>query len=118
MSGAQPTPELWKACDLNGNPYVHVDIQQLDPPLVCALYEDVTPVDSVTGWPWLENFPNAAANACLIASAPTMLAALREVVREWDEPYYGDQEERADRMFNVIEKLRPIIAQATGGELR
>jgi hypothetical protein len=79
-------------------------------------YEVRGPGDTFTGQPhgaWICGDANEA-NAHLIATAPTMLAALREMVREWDEPYYGNQEERADRMFNVIEKLRPIIAQAEG----
>ena len=112
MSEAQHTPGPWKACDLNGNPYVHVDIQQLDPPLVCALYEDVTPVDSVTGYPWLENFPNAAANALVIAAAPTMLDAARDALITLE--IIAVTSEESSSVTKSIAMLRAAIAQATG----
>jgi hypothetical protein len=78
----------------------------------CLECDQQTPVHGDAAlFPYGARLPN---DKHLIDAAPTMLAALCEVTREWDEPYYGDQEERADRMFNVIEKLRPIIAKATG----
>lgn len=36
-------------------------------------------------------------------------AALRAIIREWDEPYYGDLAERCDRLFDVIEAARPLL---------
>jgi hypothetical protein len=89
-----------------------VDIQQLDPPLVCALYEDVTPVDSVTGYPWLENFPNAAANALVIAAAPTMLDAARDALITLE--IIAVTSEESSSVTKSIAMLRAAIAQATG----
>lgn len=53
--------------------------KRCDNPVVCQLYEDVTPEDSVTIGNWYESFPGAEANARLIAAAPDLLEALESV---------------------------------------
>lgn len=47
-------------------------------PVICDLYEDVTPEDSVTMGAWLKALPNAHGNARLIAEAPAMLEIIEE----------------------------------------
>lgn len=34
---------------------------------------------------------------------------LKNIIREWDEPYYGDLEERCDRLFDKIEDARAAL---------
>lgn len=48
-------------------------------PIICILYEDVTPEDSVTLGAWLEPLPNAEANSRLIVQAPSMFDLLTEM---------------------------------------
>jgi hypothetical protein len=60
-----------------------------DNPIICTLYEDVTPFDSVTIGPWLEARPNANANARLIAAAPKMLVALQMAEKGLDRAFNG-----------------------------
>lgn len=74
---AKHTPGPWIVDNVSEkNLYVLADQgKNWNNPTVCALYEDVTPEDSVTLGPWLKSFDNAEANARLIASAPDLLAA-------------------------------------------
>ena len=75
---AKHTPGPWAVEHREGDmPYIVADQGKAwDNPVICNLYEDVTPEDSVTIGPWLEAHPNANANARLIAAAPKLLAAL------------------------------------------
>lgn len=71
----QHTPGPWAINYRDGDmPYIVADQGKAwNDPIVCALYDDVTPEDSVTIGPWLEAHPNAEANARLIAAAPKLL---------------------------------------------
>ena len=48
------------------------------------------------------------ANACIIAAAPILLEALKEIIARWDG---GDA--LTDKMFHAIEAARAAIALAT-----
>jgi hypothetical protein len=76
-------------------------------PTICLLYQDITPTDSV-GCIDLEALPNAAANARLIAAAPELLAALEDLLGEFDENEVG-----AGTSVR-IGKARAAIARARG----
>ena len=69
-------------------------------PVICSLYENVTPEDSVTLGPWLQANDNAGANARLIAAAPELLAACIEVAQGYTT--------------RGSEMARAAIAKATG----
>lgn len=67
------------------NPYIIADQgKKWNNPVICDLYSDVTPDDSVTVGPWLEVYENALANAHLIAAAPDLLEFAEEVRRTGD----------------------------------
>jgi hypothetical protein len=75
---AKHTPGPWAVNHRDSEmPYIVADQGKAwDNPIICNLYEDVTPEDSVTIGLWLEAHLNAQANARLIHAAPDMLAAL------------------------------------------
>lgn len=93
MDKTKHTPGPWVAYGLESrSPYVCADDgKKWDNPEICNLFNDVTPVDSVSGQ-WLEPLPNAAANARLIAAAPDMLDLLYHALpcveesEEFDKP--------------------------------
>jgi hypothetical protein len=88
-----------------------------DNPVVCSLFQDVTPADSVTLGPWLEAYENDQANARLIASAPDLLAALKEAVRIIDIAFdYNINAFRIDHndAVDALLDARSVIAKATG----
>jgi hypothetical protein len=73
------TPGPWLIeYEQGDNPFITADQggQRWNNPVVCSLYEDVTPWDSVTIGPWLEANKNAEANARLIVKAPDLYALL------------------------------------------
>lgn len=68
-----PTPGPWCVLDADSEPCITARLpenegRQWDDPIICHLYEDVTPFDSVTPGPWLKAMPNAQANAFFIAA--------------------------------------------------
>lgn len=109
MDKTAHTPGPWVACGLDSrSPYVCADAgKKWDNPEICNLFNDVTPVDSVSGQ-WLEPLPNAAANARLIAQAPELLASLRRVLRmlEIHDARLAN--------FGEVEEARLIISRAEG----
>ena len=76
-------------------------------PIICDLYEDVTPEDSVTCGPWLKAYPNAEANARLIAAAPDLLEALHHI--SLCSQSSASSKEECGRI------ARAAITKATGG---
>ena len=62
------------------------------------------------------NFDETGANACLLASAPELLAALEELVAEWDIAH-EDEDHRTGYTLDTpgIEWARAAILKATGG---
>lgn len=97
------TPRPWKVEYQSGDmPYIVADQGRgWNNPVICSLYEDVTPETSVTIGGWLEANENAETNARLIAAAPDMLDALRAA-----EDSVGD--------LKTLEIVRAAIAKATG----
>ena len=78
------TPGPWELRDADNGPHIVARLpenegKRWDDPVICNLYGDVTPEDSVTIGPWLETLPNALANAQLIAALDP--ATVRELVR-------------------------------------
>ena len=62
------TPGPWAVYHDGNYPYIIAEQgRRWNNPTVCALYDDVTPESSVTIGPWLTAYPNAEANARLIA---------------------------------------------------
>jgi hypothetical protein len=85
----EPTPGPRRVIDGNSYPYVAVTLpenegRRWNDPIICQLYEDVTP-DPVALGPILEAMPNAQANAYFIAACdPDTIQALldeREALR-------------------------------------
>ena len=122
---ARHTPGPWAIQHQEGHPYIVADQgKSWKNPLVCSLYEDVTPSDSVTIGPWLEANENAEANARLIAAAPDLLAALKLVMQcAGDiasapdgllEMALDDGDEETRRQANAFLVARAAIAKATG----
>ena len=89
-------------------PFVVADQgKQWNNPVVCSLYEDVTPEDSVTMGAWLEANENAEANARLIAAAPDLL----DFVISYLENYHSedgmfDSKYYAKRAAELIAKVK------------
>ena len=101
---SQYTLGPWTVCYQEGDkPYIVADQgKKWNNPVVCNLYDDVTPEDSVTIGPWLEAHDNAAANARLIAAAPELLAIVQRFI------------ERDPRTTQLSEDAKAIVAKATG----
>lgn len=99
----QHTPGPWAVGYQEGDkPYIVAEQgKQWRNPVICDLYADVTPEDSVTMGLWLEAYDNAEANARLIAAAPDLLEALKGLA-----------------MFPLgtfqVQAARAAIAKATG----
>ena len=80
----EPTPGPRRVIDGNSYSYVTVALpenegRRWDDPIICTLYEDVTPDDYVGFGERLQTFPNARANAALIAACdPDTIRALLE----------------------------------------
>ena len=105
---AKHTPGPWAVNHRESDmPYIVADQGKAwDNPIICNLYEDVTPEDSVTIGPWLEAHPNAKANARLIAAAPDLLAALQMHAAL---PAWPDRE----ALIKAMDATRAAIAKAT-----
>lgn len=79
-----PTPGHRRVIDGDSYPYVTVALpenegRRWNDPVICALFEDVTADDYIGFGPCLEAFPNASANAALIAACdPDTVQALLE----------------------------------------
>lgn len=90
MNTDRHTPGPWHIDRDGKHPYIVAGDTQpaWNRPVVCYLYRDVTPENSVTIGAWLRSEENAEANARLIAAAPALLAALRDCVQfleiAWD----------------------------------
>lgn len=101
------TPGPWKIEHHQGNRYIVAEQgKRWDNPVICQLYEDVTPEDSVTIGDWLKEFENAEANAALIIAAPELLDALF-----W-YAYPGETENKPDSE-TLRANARAAIAKAT-----
>jgi hypothetical protein len=86
-------------------------------PVICALYEDVTPEDSVTIGPWLKAYPNAEANARLLVKAPQLLAELKFIHDAWPEADDDEEINGADMVdwyCEIRAGLKKLILEATG----
>lgn len=69
-----------------GCPFIRADQgKRWDNPVICHLYEDVTPEGSVTIGAWLKPFENAIENAQLIAQAPIMYERIREALAQLEK---------------------------------
>jgi hypothetical protein len=111
------TPGPWTVRHDQGNPYVSADHgKPWNYSVVCSLYEDVTPSDSVTIGPWLKANENAEANALLIAAAPDLLDVVKEANAEL-ERLNDPRGFVSIRQMRIMEKARAAIAKATGGEV-
>lgn len=109
------TPGPWVAYGLESrSPYVCADEgRQWGNQEICNLFNDVTPVDSVSGQ-WLEPLPNAAANARLIAAAPELLDALTALMKRAAsdaETYTADD---SAPIWAFISDAADAIAKARG----
>lgn len=100
-----PTPGPWRESDVNGAPYIAAMLpenegRRWNDPIICNLYEDVTPWDSVTIGPWLEALPNAQANGSFITACdPDTIRTLLE---------------ERDKLRGALEKAREALDNAQG----
>ena len=88
MTKASHTPGPWVVnYKPDDEPYIIAEQGKAwDNPVICSLYEDVTPEDSITFSRWLKAYPNAEANARLIAEAPALLEVaenLLKIAEDW-----------------------------------
>lgn len=106
------TPGPWTIGNIQSNClYVESDQgKKWNNPTVCALYEDVTPEDSVTMGAWLKPFESAEANARLIAAAPELLESLDKAVS------IMETEPGCNFYKAHIAKFKAAIAKAEGRE--
>ena len=111
---SEHTPGPWVVEVAQGKyPYVVADQGKgWDNPLVCSLYEDVTPEDSVTIGAWLQANPNAAPNARLIAAAPDLLAALKTLLDAASVGHYPFDETKGWK-HPALQAARSAITKAT-----
>lgn len=114
------TPGPWNIGHEQGdNPFVFAaQGKKWDNPVICSLYEDVTPECSVTMGEWLKANDNANANARLIAAAPELLGCLIELVSEYED--YTDRDidfeiSQGNQILAQVKRARAAIAKATGG---
>lgn len=128
----EPTPGPRRVIDGDSHPYVTVALpenegRRWDDPIICTLYEDVTPFDYVGFGERLQPFPNARANAAFIAACePDAIQALleeRDALRaalgrilENEAPDRKAAEELGGYVLNdeLREEARAAIAKATG----
>ncbi|MFN7640757.1 MAG: hypothetical protein ACK5PR_03330 [bacterium] len=116
MTKASHTPGPWVVnYKPDDEPYIIAEQGKAwDNPVICSLYEDVTPEDSITFSPWLKAYPNAEANARLIAAAPDMLAALEDAEKEmrgWS--WTGNARDKGPYDEHLA-RIRTAIAKAKG----
>ena len=108
MSKASHTPGPWVVkYKPDDEPYIIAEQGKAwDNPVICSLYEDVTPEDSITFSPWLKAYPNAEANARLIVAAPDLLFALENLL--------AVKNGEGGTVFDSDEIARTAIAKAKG----
>lgn len=107
----------WVAVDVNSEaPYIVADQgKKWNNPVICNLYDDVTPSDSVTIGPWLQAHDNAKANARLIAAAPDLLEALKIITDDVCDRFDMESESTNPGMKWAVKEARAAIAKATRG---
>jgi len=102
-----PTPGPRRVID--GYDYPHVTAalpenegRRWDDPIICALYEDVTAEDYIGFGRCLQEFPNARANAALIAACDP--DTIRELLAERDA--LAAENERLREALRLIESAK------------
>lgn len=125
----KPTPGPRRVIDGDSYPYVTVALpenegRRWNDPIICTLHEDVTPEDYIGFGALLHAFPNARANAALIAACDP--DTIRKLLAENDELLEALEDlvslaEAAMREvgeYDIEAELadaRAAIAKATGG---
>lgn len=122
MSELKHTPGPWRVQKDGDLPYIEAHQgKNWNNPIICHLYEDVTPNDSVTIGAWLKPFDNADNNARLIAAAPELLTATKECADALadiinaagnGQPYSAD--ELVELFANIRCRADEAVAKATG----
>lgn len=51
----------------------------------------------------------AIANGILISKAPDIYEALKEIISAWDAPFYGEDEDRIDFLYESTIKARELL---------
>ena len=115
-----PTPGPRRVIDGNSYPYVTVAMPEneghrWDDPIVCALYEDVTPDDYVGFGARLQAFPNARANAHLIAACDP--DTIRELLEERDA-LAAEVERLHEALRELEDELRREVERRWEGNRR
>lgn len=120
------TPGPWCVLDADSEPQVRAQLPEnaghrWDDPIICNLYDDVTPFDSVTFGPWLEALPNAQANAAfIVACDPDTIRALlaeRDALREALEVMVEMVEMNGFGRAYAMDVARAALAASTGQEV-
>ena len=116
MTKASHTPGPWVVnYKPDDEPYIIAEQGKAwDNPVICSLYEDVTPEDSITFSPWLKAYPNAEANARLIAAAPDMLAALEGAWKEMSGWSWTGDARGKGPYDDHLARIRAAITKAKG----